>query len=75
MMGVWFWSISMGEKVAGLVAGTFKAKDQKSLIYLFGGLAVEVILAAIVLTLLTPMIKKMLASADAESQSKQMQAA
>jgi POT family proton-dependent oligopeptide transporter len=61
MMGVWFLSISMGNKLAGMVAGTFDEKNQASLYKLFGGLTIEVVLAGVILLLLTPFIKRLIA--------------
>ncbi len=60
MMGLWFFSIAMGNKLAGLVAGMFEAKDQSVLVKLFGGLAAEVIVAAVILFLMTPFIKRLM---------------
>jgi len=62
MMGLWFVTISIGDFFAGQVGRWYDASKPETLIYLFGGLSVEAIIAAIILFLLTPFIKRMLAS-------------
>ncbi|HST51586.1 MAG TPA: peptide MFS transporter [Pyrinomonadaceae bacterium] len=59
MMGVWFLSISIGDYFAGLVLGFFNDKAEGALLRLFGIVALATFAAAIVLALLTPLIKKM----------------
>ncbi|PYS82904.1 MAG: MFS transporter [Acidobacteria bacterium] len=59
MMGVWFLSISIGDYFAGLVLGLFNDKAEGALLRLFGIVALVTFAAAIVLALLTPLIKKM----------------
>ena len=56
MMGVWFLSISIGDYFAGRVLGFFK---EGALLTLFGSVALTTFAAALVLALLTPLIKKM----------------
>jgi POT family proton-dependent oligopeptide transporter len=59
MMGVWFLSISIGDYFAGLVLGLFDEKAEGALLKLFGSVALMTFAAALVLALLTPLIKKM----------------
>jgi len=57
MMGVWFASIALGNYVAGYVGGSFKA-DPSTLVPIFGWVATITLIAAVILFLLTPFIKK-----------------
>jgi proton-dependent oligopeptide transporter, POT family len=59
MMGVWFLSISIGDYFAGRVLGFFNDKAEGALLTLFGSVALMTFAAALVLALLTPLIKKM----------------
>lgn len=59
MMGLWFLSISMGNLVGGWVAGHFETKAD-ALVKLFGIVALTTIVAAAVLAVLTPYIKKLM---------------
>ncbi|HEX8457137.1 MAG TPA: peptide MFS transporter [Pyrinomonadaceae bacterium] len=58
MMGVWFLSISFGNYVAGWASGFFR-EDEGALVNLFGIIAAITIAAAVLLLILTPVIKKM----------------
>jgi POT family proton-dependent oligopeptide transporter len=58
MMGVWFLSISFGNYVAGWASGFF-SEDEGALVNLFGIIAAITIAAAVLLLILTPVIKKM----------------
>ncbi len=58
MLGVWFLSISMGSYFGGLVAGNFEP-DERSLVGLFGKVAIVLIGGGIVLLAITPFIKKL----------------
>jgi proton-dependent oligopeptide transporter, POT family len=58
MMGVWFLSISFGNYVAGWASGFF-SEDEGALVNLFGIIAAITIVAAVLLVILTPVIKKM----------------
>ncbi|MDQ1525328.1 MAG: proton-dependent oligopeptide transporter, family [Pyrinomonadaceae bacterium] len=58
MMGVWFLSISFGNYVAGWASGFF-SEDEGALVNLFGIIAAITIAAAVLLVVLTPVIKKM----------------
>jgi POT family proton-dependent oligopeptide transporter len=58
MMGVWFLSISFGNFIAGKLGGEF-VPDANTLAHLFGTVAGITFVAALVLVVLTPLIKKM----------------
>jgi POT family proton-dependent oligopeptide transporter len=59
MMGVWFLALSIGNFLAGIMGGMFNEKAEGALVKLFGTVAVITIIAAVVLFVLTPLIKKM----------------
>jgi len=59
MLGVWFLSISIGSYIAGLAARLFEGNDTTVLTRAFGIFAGITLLAAIVLAILTPLIKKL----------------
>jgi POT family proton-dependent oligopeptide transporter len=59
MMGVWFLSISIGNFIAGIMGGSFNEKAEGALVKLFGTVAIITIIAAVVLAVLTPLIKRM----------------
>lgn len=59
MMGVWFLSISIGSYIAGLTTRFFAGNDPAVLTRAFGTFAAITLIAAFVLGLLTPLIKKM----------------
>jgi proton-dependent oligopeptide transporter, POT family len=59
MMGLWFLSIAMGNKLAGWAGGFF---DRLPLPTLFGDVALVTFVAAAVLLLLTPRISKLMGS-------------
>lgn len=58
-MGAWFVSPSIGNFVAGLLSKDFK-EDASQLTMLFGKMAVATLIAAVILTLLVPRIKKLM---------------
>jgi proton-dependent oligopeptide transporter, POT family len=60
MMGVWFLSISLGNYVAGWVAGNFDPKAEGALARLFGSVALTAMVAALILAALTPSIRKLM---------------
>ena len=60
MMGIWFLSISIGSFLAGKVATFFDDRSVTALVKLFGFLALAPIGAAILLTVLTPKINRLL---------------
>jgi POT family proton-dependent oligopeptide transporter len=59
MMGVWFLSISIGSYIAGLTTRFFAGNDTAVLTRAFGTFAAITLIAAFVLSVLTPLIKKM----------------
>jgi POT family proton-dependent oligopeptide transporter len=59
MMGVWFLSLSIGNFIAGQLGGRFNEKAEGALLHLFGTVAIISIVAAIILALLTPLIKRL----------------
>jgi proton-dependent oligopeptide transporter, POT family len=62
MMGVWFLSISLGNKLAGWAAG-FYQDDAGTLVRLYGALALAVLAGSVILFLLTPFIKRLIGHA------------
>ncbi|MFP5262093.1 MAG: peptide MFS transporter [Blastocatellia bacterium] len=60
MMGVWFLSLSFGNKVAGWVAGNFDPKAEGALVRMFGTVALITIIAAAILAVIAPKIKKLM---------------
>jgi POT family proton-dependent oligopeptide transporter len=60
MMGVWFLAAALGNKLAGYLAGFFKADDPGRLVRLYGGIAVGLLISAGILAILTPKIKKLM---------------
>jgi POT family proton-dependent oligopeptide transporter len=63
MMGVWFLSISIGNFIAGIMGGAFDEKKEGALVSMFGTVAAITLVAAILLALLTPVIRRMTPSA------------
>ena len=59
MMGVWFLALSIGNFLAGIMGGMFNEQAEGALLQLFGTVAIITIVAAVVLFVLTPLIKKM----------------
>ena len=59
MLGVWFLSISIGSYIAGLATRLFEGNDTSALTRGFGIFAGITLLAAIILAVLTPLIKRM----------------
>ena len=60
MMGVWFLSISLGDKMAGYLAGFFDATRTDKLAQLFGYFGLFVLGATLILAIITPRIRKMM---------------
>ena len=58
MLGVWFLSISIGSYIAGLTTRLFEGNDPAVLTKAFGIFAGVTLFAALVLAVLTPLIKK-----------------
>ena len=59
MLGVFFLSISIGSYIAGLATGLFAGNDTSALTRGFGIFAGITLVAAIILAVLTPLIKRM----------------
>jgi POT family proton-dependent oligopeptide transporter len=59
MLGVWFLSISIGSYIAGLATRLFEGNDPAVLTRAFSIFAGITLLAALILLVLTPLIKKM----------------
>jgi POT family proton-dependent oligopeptide transporter len=60
MMGAWFFATSLGNKLAGYFSGFFVANDPGVLMRLYGGIAAGVLVAAVVLALTTPALKRLM---------------
>jgi POT family proton-dependent oligopeptide transporter len=63
MMGVWFLSVSLGNKMAGWVAG-FYQDDAGALFRLYGLLALIVLEGGGVLALMTPLIRRLIGPSE-----------
>jgi POT family proton-dependent oligopeptide transporter len=59
MMGVWFLSISIGSYIAGLTTRLFEGNSTAVLTKAFGIFAAITLAAAIILAVITPLIKKL----------------
>ncbi len=60
IMGIWFVSMALGNMLAGVLAGFFDDKNIQALVNLYGGMALMSIVAAMVLFLLSPWVKKLM---------------
>lgn len=60
MLGVWFLAAALGNKIAGALAGLFDEKNMSSLLTLFGGMGAGALFAALILALLTPIIRRLM---------------
>jgi POT family proton-dependent oligopeptide transporter len=60
MMGVWFLAASFGSKVAGYLSGFFVPNNPWTQVKLYGGIAVGLLLSAMILALLTPSVKRLM---------------
>ena len=60
MMGIWFLASSFGSKLAGYLSGFFVSDNSWQLVKLYGGIAVGLLVAALILALLTPTIKRLM---------------
>ena len=61
MMGAWFLATSVGNKLAGYLAGFFVTNNSWQLTKLYGGIAVGLLVSALILMMLTPTIKRLIA--------------
>jgi len=60
MMGVWFLASSLGSKLAGYFSGFFVANNPMQLTKLYGGIALGLLVSAVMLAILTPTIKRLM---------------
>ena len=60
MMGAWFLATSFGNKLAGYLSGFYVANNSTQLVKLYGGIALGLLVAAGILALFTPRIKKLM---------------
>jgi POT family proton-dependent oligopeptide transporter len=60
IMGVWFVSMSLGNALAGYLAGFFEENNVNALVMLFGGMGAVCALAALVLFLARPYVKTLM---------------
>jgi proton-dependent oligopeptide transporter, POT family len=60
MMGVWFLASALGSKLAGYLSTFFVSNNPTQLMKLYGGIAVGLLVATVVLALMTPMIKRLM---------------
>jgi POT family proton-dependent oligopeptide transporter len=60
MMGAWFLATAAGNKLAGYLAGFFVANNPWQLTKLYGGIALGLLVAAVILLILTPTIKRLM---------------
>lgn len=60
MMGVWFLAAALGSKLAGFLSGFFDAANSMTLIKLYGGIAVGLLVSACVLAVLVPFVKRLM---------------
>ena len=58
MMGLWFFATSLGNKLAGFLSGFFVAGQPNTLVTLYGGIAAGLLVAAALLFVLTPTIRR-----------------
>jgi proton-dependent oligopeptide transporter, POT family len=60
MMGVWFLAASFGSKLAGYLSGFFVSNNPWQLTKLYGGIAIGLLVATVILAALTPTIKRLM---------------
>jgi POT family proton-dependent oligopeptide transporter len=60
MMGVWFLAASLGSKLAGYLSGFFVADNPSTLVRLYGGIAVGLLIATGVLAALIPTLRRLM---------------
>ena len=60
MMGLWFFATSLGNKLAGYLAGFFDSNNSWQLTKLYGGIAIGLLASAVILAVFTPTIKKLM---------------
>jgi POT family proton-dependent oligopeptide transporter len=60
MMGVWFLSAALGNKLGGVLSAFFITNDPGRLTRLYGGIALGLLVSAGILALLTPTVKRLM---------------
>jgi len=60
MMGVWFLASALGSKLAGYLSGFFVENNYWQLVKLYGGIAIGLLIATVILATLTPTIKRLM---------------
>jgi POT family proton-dependent oligopeptide transporter len=60
MMGVWFLASAFGSKLAGYLSTFFVSNNPGQLVKLYGGIAVGLLVSALILALMTPMVKRLM---------------
>ncbi|HEX8561158.1 MAG TPA: peptide MFS transporter [Pyrinomonadaceae bacterium] len=60
MMGVWFLASSIGSKLAGYLSGFFDAESPGTLVRLYGGIAVGLLIATGILAALIPTLRRLM---------------
>jgi POT family proton-dependent oligopeptide transporter len=60
MMGVWFLAASLGSKLAGYISGFFDAANSWTLVKMYGGIAIGLLVSAGILALLAPFVKRLM---------------
>jgi POT family proton-dependent oligopeptide transporter len=60
MMGVWFLASSFGGKLAGYLSGFFVAESPATLVRLYGGIAVGLLIATGILAALIPTLRRLM---------------
>ena len=60
MMGAWFLATSLGNKLAGKLSGYFVTDNPWQLTKLYGGIAIGLLVAAGIMALLTPTVKRLM---------------
>ncbi len=59
-MGLWFLAAALGNKLAGYLSGFFVSDNSWQLVKLYGGIAAGLLASALLLALLTPMVKRLM---------------
>jgi POT family proton-dependent oligopeptide transporter len=60
MMGLWFLAAALGNKLAGYLSGFFVSDNSWQLVKLYGGIAVGLLVSALLHALLTPTVKRLM---------------
>ncbi len=64
MMGAWFFATSLGNKLAGYIAGFYDPNNSGTLVKMYGGIAIGLLVSATILFLLLPTLRKLIGKAD-----------